>query len=255
MSPARASSSRHATDPGLRRGATCTPAQRCRRGQRRQSHHAGAAAAAGESLTLFNGSGGEYAASIEEFRKDSVAGRGAGTARRSSASRRCRSRSRRASRAASAWIGLSRRRPSSASRASCRCSPNAAWCAWMRSRRERKLQHWRGIAIAACEQCGRNSVPEIAQPVRSVRLLRRRIRRGHDATAALAARRPVDGETRGCRGGVTVLIGPEGGLTETEQEEPVCAGFQSRALGPSRAAHGDRGHRRPDPPPALLRRL
>ena len=29
---------------------------------------------------------------------------------------------------------------------------------------ERKLQHWRGIAVAACEQCGRNRVPEIAAP-------------------------------------------------------------------------------------------
>jgi len=26
---------------------------------------------------------------------------------------------------------------------------------------EKKVQHWRGIAIAACEQCGRNRVPEV----------------------------------------------------------------------------------------------
>jgi 16S rRNA (uracil1498-N3)-methyltransferase len=30
---------------------------------------------------------------------------------------------------------------------------------------EKKLQHWRGIVIAACEQCGRNRVPEVTAPV------------------------------------------------------------------------------------------
>ena len=30
---------------------------------------------------------------------------------------------------------------------------------------DRKLQHWRAIAIAACEQCGRNKIPELAAPV------------------------------------------------------------------------------------------
>ena len=30
------------------------------------------------------------------------------------------------------------------------------------SKRARKLEHWRSIAISACEQCGRNRVPEVA---------------------------------------------------------------------------------------------
>src|SRR4029077_5856402 len=30
---------------------------------------------------------------------------------------------------------------------------------------ERKLNHWRAIAIAACEQSGRNRLPKVASPV------------------------------------------------------------------------------------------
>ena len=33
------------------------------------------------------------------------------------------------------------------------------------SKRARKLEHWRSIAISACEQCGRNRVPEVAEPI------------------------------------------------------------------------------------------
>ena len=31
--------------------------------------------------------------------------------------------------------------------------------------RARKLEHWQAIAIAACEQCGRNRVPPIGEPL------------------------------------------------------------------------------------------
>ena len=30
--------------------------------------------------------------------------------------------------------------------------------------RERKREHWQAIAISACEQCGRNRVPEVSEP-------------------------------------------------------------------------------------------
>jgi 16S rRNA (uracil1498-N3)-methyltransferase len=96
---------------------------------------------------------------------------------------------------------------------------------------DRKLNHWRGVAIAACEQCGRNRLPDIAAPrpvadfVRggatgTVRLLL-------SPTAPISVKdlpRPV--------AQVTVLIGPEGGLTEEEQEAAVEAGFTAVRMGP-----------------------
>ena len=35
----------------------------------------------------------------------------------------------------------------------------------MPTRRARKLAHWRAIAIAACEQSGRNRLPQLAEPL------------------------------------------------------------------------------------------
>ena len=33
-------------------------------------------------------------------------------------------------------------------------------------RDQKKIEHWQGIAIAACEQCGMNIVPKILAPLR-----------------------------------------------------------------------------------------
>ena len=33
------------------------------------------------------------------------------------------------------------------------------------SKGARKREHWRSIAISACEQCGRNRVPEVGEPI------------------------------------------------------------------------------------------
>ena len=32
-------------------------------------------------------------------------------------------------------------------------------------RLDRKVQHWRGIVIGGCEQCGRNRLPEVREPL------------------------------------------------------------------------------------------
>lgn len=30
----------------------------------------------------------------------------------------------------------------------------------------KRWQHWRGVLISACEQCGRNTLSELAEPLR-----------------------------------------------------------------------------------------
>ncbi len=52
---------------------------------------------------------------------------------------------------------------------------------------ERKLQHWRAIAVSACEQCGRNRVPDLASPIDFFRRVAGRILQPH-TTASLAHR-------------------------------------------------------------------
>ena len=102
-------------------------------------------------------------------------------------------------------------------------------------RAERKAEHWRAVAAAACEQSGRNRLPSIAVPTPL-----------HEWLRALP---PVDGETRllsslatpatplvryadlASRPRVTLLSGPEGGLTEAEQALALAAGFVAVSLG------------------------
>ncbi len=100
-----------------------------------------------------------------------------------------------------------------------------------RDSRERKLAHWRGIAIAACEQCGRARIPEIAEPRTLAELLaeappeRARLLLAPDAQLSLGA--AARGELA-----LEILIGPEGGLTESERQAAIEAGFRACRLGP-----------------------
>jgi 16S rRNA (uracil1498-N3)-methyltransferase len=98
---------------------------------------------------------------------------------------------------------------------------------------DRKVNHWRAIAIAACEQCGRNRLPTVAAPL----ALRDFLKSDAGATAdtrlllspvGTAALNDVPRPD----GGVTVLIGPEGGLTDEEEHAAVTAGFTALRLGP-----------------------
>ena len=97
---------------------------------------------------------------------------------------------------------------------------------------ERKLSHWRAIAIAACEQSGRNRPPRGAR--RRCRLRSSSPRDAGESTRLLlspSSRLRILDVPKPVRA-VTVLIGPEGGLTEEEQERAVAAGFIGVRLGP-----------------------
>jgi 16S rRNA (uracil1498-N3)-methyltransferase len=96
--------------------------------------------------------------------------------------------------------------------------------------RERKLEHWQSIAINACEQCGRNRVPEVHPPLSL-----------GDAVAALPAgtrcllaadgREPLTKVVAGATA-VVLLIGPEGGLADGERQFALANQFTACRLGP-----------------------
>ncbi len=101
------------------------------------------------------------------------------------------------------------------------------------TRLERRLDHWRGVVIGACEQSGRARLPSIATPRRLADWLGAPPEEGHGAAFVLTA----DGGGRlrdqpPPAGPITLLVGPEGGLTQTEVADAVRAGFQPLALGP-----------------------
>lgn len=99
-------------------------------------------------------------------------------------------------------------------------------------RADKKLAHWQAVAVAACEQCGRNRVPTLhpaqtladwlqAPPQDGQRLLLS-LRPG---TQPLHAAAP--GHT-----GLVFLSGPEGGLSSTEEDLALAHGFAPVTLGP-----------------------
>ncbi|MBB5500118.1 16S rRNA (uracil(1498)-N(3))-methyltransferase [Paraburkholderia sp. MM5384-R2] len=104
-------------------------------------------------------------------------------------------------------------------------------------RAQRRQQHWQGVVRASCEQCGRNRVPDV-MPVCEI-----------GAWLDTLSREPAPDELRLLLsprasigfaalpdapppGGVTLLIGPEGGLCADEEAAAGEQGFTAIGLGP-----------------------
>ena len=99
------------------------------------------------------------------------------------------------------------------------------------ARAGRRLAHWQAVAIGACEQCGRATVPEIRPPAgldAALAALPGDVLRAlpdPGAAAAFADLPPPDA-------GLALLIGPEGGLEAAERRAAEAAGFRPVRLGP-----------------------
>ncbi len=97
--------------------------------------------------------------------------------------------------------------------------------------RERKLEHWRAVAIAACEQCGRNRVPEVSVPAALGDVLRQLPAGTTRCLLAADGGEPLAAATRAGQT-LTLLIGPEGGLADDEQKFARSQGFSAYRIGP-----------------------
>jgi len=98
------------------------------------------------------------------------------------------------------------------------------------SRGDRRVDHWRKIAVAACEQCGRNRVPpvELPQPLGAWLAVRDAGRAGVVLAPGAAATLAVVGAVDA----IDVLVGPEGGFDETEIAAARKAGLRAVSMGP-----------------------
>ena len=98
-------------------------------------------------------------------------------------------------------------------------------------RDQKKLEHWQGVAIAACEQCGLNRVPQVLPPIALNEWLAQALSQ-HKLVLApnlegLESRDPLAQISTD----VTLLIGPEGGLSQAEIALAVQAGFVRWCIG------------------------
>jgi 16S rRNA (uracil1498-N3)-methyltransferase len=99
-------------------------------------------------------------------------------------------------------------------------------------RMARRIAHWNHIAGAACEQCGRNRVPEVA-PVLDLPQYLAAAKAQNALRLVLAPGAPAGlRELERPGGPVVVMIGPEGGWEEGELQAIQAAGFRSLRLGP-----------------------
>ena len=96
---------------------------------------------------------------------------------------------------------------------------------------EKRLAHWRQIAVAACEQCGRNRVPEVS-PANS-------LAQWCDGRESSRVGIVLDPEARSdlhalqaAQTGVDLLIGPEGGFAADEIGRAQRAQMHRVRLGP-----------------------
>jgi len=96
---------------------------------------------------------------------------------------------------------------------------------------QRKREHWHAVAVAACEQSGRGHPPAIDSPAPLDEALRNAPAEGSRITLSPAADVALAAQPPGTAS-VTLLIGPEGGLTDTEVALARGAGFAPRSLGP-----------------------
>ncbi|KQP49438.1 16S rRNA (uracil(1498)-N(3))-methyltransferase [Pseudorhodoferax sp. Leaf274] len=100
-------------------------------------------------------------------------------------------------------------------------------------RAAKKTAHWQAVAVAACEQCGRNRVPAVHPVAELAPWLAR-------PAAADAGMRLLLSLREGARtlrqlappAAVTLLNGPEGGLAPDEEDLAIAAGFAPLTLGP-----------------------
>jgi 16S rRNA (uracil1498-N3)-methyltransferase len=97
-------------------------------------------------------------------------------------------------------------------------------------RADKRVAHWQQVAVSACEQCGRNLIPEI----RSLQPLAHWLGANRDALNYVLAPGGAGGfaDEPAARDLVQVLVGPEGGWSEAEMATFDAAGCRRVRLGP-----------------------
>ena len=184
----------------------------------------------GDAVWLFNGDGKDYAAELIDVRKDHAHCRVGAAQVRATESPLSVELAQGISRGErmdftlqkAVELGVQRIVPLATERSQVRLSGE---------REEKRLQHWQGIILHACEQSGRSRIPELGAVQRLDQWLTTRPRIGRGLFLDPEGDVSVSGLNAPIEA-LSLLVGPEGGLSPTERELAVSAGFQRLRLGP-----------------------
>ena len=182
----------------------------------------------GDAITVFDGRGGEYEAAIQRIDRDRVDVKTAAW--------------RDVEREARVAVGLVQGLPEADKMDWIIQKAVELGVAWVQpvvcdrsvvrlsgERAARRELHWRRVAISACEQCGRNRIPEVRPTLGYLNwiAIASETRRWllSPGAPALSAQAAPEGE-------VELLVGPEGGLSERELDLAGSRGFTGVGLGP-----------------------
>jgi 16S rRNA (uracil1498-N3)-methyltransferase len=107
------------------------------------------------------------------------------------------------------------------------------------ARASKRAEHWRSVIVASCEQCGRNRLP-LLHPLCDFDAALRSQNLGESGATAVEALSLVFSPGEGSAmtafdrpsGAIRLLIGPEGGLSADELASAQRAGFRIARLGP-----------------------
>ncbi|MEX0730471.1 MAG: 16S rRNA (uracil(1498)-N(3))-methyltransferase [Aquisalimonadaceae bacterium] len=98
-------------------------------------------------------------------------------------------------------------------------------------RLDKKTAHWRGVVQSACEQCGRNRLPMVDAPASLADALGSALPGLRCLLDPEGARRPSQLPAPDAEG-ITLLVGPEGGLTGQEVAAARDQNYLPVLLGP-----------------------
>jgi 16S rRNA (uracil1498-N3)-methyltransferase len=183
---------------------------------------------AGDALTLFDGRGGEYEAAIQRIDRDRVdvkvgawrdvereAGVAVGLAQGLPEADKMDWIIQKAVELGVGWI-----QPLVCDRSVVRLSGERA---------ERREAHWRRVAVAACEQSGRNAIPEVRPTLTFLAWI---AAESEVPRWMLAPGAPPLAAHAAPEGPVELVVGPEGGLSEREVDLAASRRFEPLSLGP-----------------------
>jgi 16S rRNA (uracil1498-N3)-methyltransferase len=213
-------------DPPLETGARRALSERA-------AHHAARVLRlrVGDPLTLFDGRGGEYAATLAERTRDAVtvevgawhevereAPLGIVLAQGISSAERMDLTVQKA-----VELGVAAIQPLDCEKSVVRLDARRA---------ESRRAHWQRVVIAACEQCGRNRLPEVRPPLPVAALCEATRAQSPKWLLAPEAQARLRDAARGLESGLLLAAGPEAGFSDTETRALVDAGYMPVRLGP-----------------------